>query len=333
MPAGDKSTGSFEADGSSLLVLTYSLEPADKQAAVTDPVTGDILPPPPAAATGSSSAGAEEASELQSSSAFSIPAAPAAAAADAVAAGRVMSMRLPFWLEFPSNAPAAVACLIATLLGPFSGRLGQPLILTWQLARTGPNRGLGLTAGSDNDMTDGVTSGFSGFSSISLSEDVGGSVGCRSVTGRFSREYPDEGLSTAQMEDYDDLLLYDVTPGYNKALGLGVGSQGDLLRSSLQGSGAPRAGQGTAAQTLNRAQTLNPGEGLPWWQGCNPTGSVRLGRAVGSLATVEVVLVPQIAGRQVAPQLLLRSFGGNQPLVVERGAAGSDDEAVLYIQP
>lgn len=336
--SGDKLAGSFEDDGSSLLMISYVLEHANTQQQTTDAATGLALPPPPSTVSSRQSPSAVGTAPRSSSSGDKdasadggrvIPSSPAVAAADAAAAGRVMTMRLPFWLEIPSDTPStAVASLRATLLGPFQGRVGQPLMLTWQIARTGHDE-------DHHDGTagfEGVTdTSFPGFSHVSLSEGLGEAVG--SVSGRFSVDH--DGPSS-RSGDHDEVLCYEVTPGVTKPQG-GSSSQGDLLRVSYQ---SPRHGGSVAhgfAAGLTRAQTssLNPNEGIVWWEGSNPSGSVRLGRAAGSLATVEVVLVPIIAGRQLAPQLVMRSLpvGGIQPLDVAGGSVGGHEEGFIYIQP
>jgi hypothetical protein len=57
--------------------------------------------------------------------------------------------------------------------------------------------------------------------------------------------------------------------------------------------------------------------------GSGPSGVVRLGRAPGSLAVVEVGLQPRATGRVAAPQLVLKSLGGNQVVLLE-GGSGHD---------
>lgn len=276
------------------MTLTYALEPAHNQEKVTDPVTGDVLPQPPSAAAAAAAVGQDPAAAAAAGSNVSA----ATAAAEAVAAGRVMHLKLPFWLEFPCASPAAAtaASLKAVLLGPFQGFVGQPMSLTWQISRTQQ------TPKHKNNVNN---NNFTGLTDISLSDGLGGSTN----------------------SEYDEVLCFDVIPGSSISI--------ETLRSSSQGLaalGAARAsGQGFSG--LNRAQTLNPGDGVPWWEGCKPSGSVRLGRAVESLATVEVVLVPRMAGRQVAPRLNLRSLGGNQPLVVEWAHAAGEDDSVIWIQP
>jgi hypothetical protein len=57
--------------------------------------------------------------------------------------------------------------------------------------------------------------------------------------------------------------------------------------------------------------------------GSAPSGVVRLGRPPGSLAVVEVVLQPRATGQVPVPQLVLKSLGGNQVVLLE-GGSGHD---------
>jgi hypothetical protein len=304
--AGDKLTGSFEADGSSLLQLSYCLETAAQHAdTVADPTTGQQLPAPPTAAADATAVDSE------------------ATAGPSNSSSGVMSLRLPFWLEFPSRAAAAAtASLRATLLGPFHGKVGQPMTLSWQLSRLGG----GVLDGAD----------LAGFSTVDLGSSPAAAAAATTLQ--------DDGSSTPQKqqqqhvndsssnrEGLDEVLCYELVcgePSQTTAAGSSSMQRQDPLHTSLQGPGALAA--------LIQQQTLNPAAetAKPWWSGGGASGMVRLGRSSGALASVEVVIVPKTPGRQLPPRLMMRSLGGNQPLMVECGVAGGlwvEEERCMHI--
>jgi hypothetical protein len=310
-PAGDKLTGSFEADGSSLLQLSYCLESAAQHAdTITDSATGQTLPAPPTAAAAAD------------------PATTTSAAADGAegpaytsSSSGVMSLRLPFWLESPSPATAAATASVrATLLGPFHGKVGHPMTLSWQLSRLGG----GVLGGTD----------LAGFSTVDLGSSTpaavaAGSQDDGSSTPQQQQQHVGDGSSSSGREALDEVLCYEIAPGEpSKAPGSSLQQQ-DPLHTSLQGPGA------LAALLQQQQQDLNPKpEAKPWWTGGSASGMVRLGRSGGALAAVEVVIVPKAAGRQLPPRLLLRGLGGNQPLMVECGVAGGlwvEEEMCMHI--
>jgi hypothetical protein len=233
-----------------------------------------------------------------------------------------MSLRLPFWLEFPSRAAAAAtASLRATLLGPFHGKVGQPMTLSWQLSRL------------DGGVLDGTD--LAGFSMVDL--------GSSTAAAAAATASQDDGSSTPQQqqqqhvgdssssgrEGLDEVLCYELVTG-EPAAGSSLQQQ-DPLHTSRQGPGALAA----LMQQQQQQQALNPKpEAKPWWTGGSVSGMVRLGRAGGALAAVEVVIVPKVPGRQLPPRLMLRSLGGNQPLMVESGVAGGlwvEEEMCMHI--
>ncbi|WIA35159.1 hypothetical protein OEZ86_003631 [Tetradesmus obliquus] len=158
-----------------------------------------------------------------------------------------------------------------------------------------------------------------------------------------------------------EVLPMRVLPGGSAALCfMLVQDQGDKLTGSFEADGSSllqlsycletAAAQPAAAaadtvtitdpstallQQQQHAQNPSKSEAAkPWWSGGSASGTVRLGRAGGALAAVEVVIVPQVAGRQLPPRLLLRGLGGSQPLLVEAGVAGGlwvEEELCMHI--
>jgi hypothetical protein len=279
---------------------------------ITDPATGQTLPAPPAAAAAEdpTAAAADEAEAAACSSSNSN-------------SSSVMSLRLPFWLEFPSRvtAAAATASVLATLLGPFHGKVGHPMTLSWQLSRLGG----GVLGGTD----------VAGFSTVDLggtppaAAAAAGSLDDSSSTPQ-QQQYVGDSSSSGR-EGLDEVLCYETAPGEPSKAAAGSSlQQQDPLHSSLTGPGAL-----AALLQQQQQQDLNPkAESKPWWTGGSASGMVRLGRSGGALAAVEVVVVPKVAGRQLPPRLLLRSLGGNQPLMVECGLAGGlwvEEEMCMHI--
>jgi hypothetical protein len=314
-PAGDKLTGSFEADGSSLLQLSYCLESAAQHAnTITDPATGQTLPGPPTAAGATDPAAATAADEAE-----------APVCTNSSSSSGVMSLRLPFWLEFPSRATAAAtATMRATLLGPFSGKVGHPMTLSWQLSRLG-----GWVLGGTD---------LAGFSTVDLGSSPPAAAAAASQDDGSStpqqqqqQHVADGSSSSSGHEGLDEVLCYEIVPGEpsKAAAGSSLQQQQDPLHTSLQ---RPNA---LAALLQQQQQDQNPKpEAKRWWTGGSASGMVRLGRSGGALASVEVVIVPKAAGRQLPPQLLLRGLGGNQQLLVECGVAGGlwvEEEMCMHI--
>jgi hypothetical protein len=116
------------------------------------------------------------------------------------------------------------------------------------------------------------------------------------------------------------LLCYELVFGQHpKQEAAASGKDGSGSKAG-SGSGASAAAAAAAAADMG-GLSGGANAALLWGvSGAAPSGVVRLGRAPGSLAVVEVVLLPRAAGRLVAPQLLLKSPGGNQVVLVEAGS-------------
>jgi hypothetical protein len=311
--SGDKLTGSFEADGCNLLLLSYSLVPYGTAAGATDPSTGLPLPLPPplpdsaaaaASAGGASNVlGAAAAGSSSSRSLLGPAAATAASIPTAAAAGSsVLTLQLPFWLEFPSvdqQASPTAASVTVTLLGPYTGQIGQAVALSWQLARIA-SADAGVEGAAAARAQQSLSPHATAFSDVPLDGQ------------------PQPQQQQHSSAESDELLCYELVFGQQPKQEAGA--------SGKDGSGS-KAGSGSGASAAAAAAAVDMGglsgganAALLWGvSGSAPSGVVRLGRAPGSLAVVEVVLVPRAAGRLVAPQLLLKSPGGNQVVLVEAG--------------
>jgi hypothetical protein len=346
-----------------MLLLHYALEPAEDVSDIVTTSNGWQLPLPPSESSskGSVTAGNNTSSSksaldtsgggstISSSSGTSVAGSIATAAA--AAAGQTLSLRLPFWLEFPSSAAAATACLRVTLLGPFAGRIGQPLALTWQLERISPDSkeqqqqqqlGWAGTAGPQPPAGSRQVPQEE-FCNISLQEEPSGaratqvkfnspevatlaaaaSGGTKSAGGQAStagRSISLAGLGSNQSGagsgESDDVISYEV-----------VFDQHPQQQQHPAGSGSADESLGASQAAADEAAASR----ASWLQGSPPTGNVRLGRSTGSLATVEVLVVPQAAGKHALPRLLLKSLAGNQVLQVDQGPAapGREQQGIL----
>jgi hypothetical protein len=344
--AGDKLTGSFEADGCNMLLLSYSLVPHGSAAGTTDPSTRRPLPLPPSmhdgtpAAVGLAAAGAAGVQAVgglsTTGSSYDAVAAASASilpASSSSSSSRALTLQLPFWLEFSSvgeSSPAAASVRV-TFLGTFVGRIGQAVTLSWQLARIasadiGPDAAAGEQGtynlisldGSrqqQQQQQEGMDAGYDELMDSSSSSR-------QLAAGGSARQY---GSSA----DTDELLCYELVFGQHQQKQEGTGASNDISSSS-------RATSGTAASAATAAAAADMGglssganAALLWGvSGAAPIGVVRLGRAPGSLAVVEVMLTPRAVGRLAAPQLVLKSPGGNQ---VELFEGGSGPDCMLTI--
>jgi hypothetical protein len=344
--AGDKLTGSFEADGCNLLLLTYStVRSASAAAAAVNPATGAPLPLPPgaqdgaavadtpsslaaaAAASGGSAGGA--AVGLQAAAAASqlptghgsnnLMASSFDAATSGSSSGSMLTLRLPFWLEFPSaddSSPAAASVMV-TLLGPHRARVGQPVTLSWQLARIA--------------APDGAAAGADASAAAAGADEAGGlsNVGLEDVTAQQASQQQQQQV----LPEPDELLCYELSfRPQQQQQGAAAAPPTDTPAShgqsgSAAGAAAAAASAAAAADMAGVSGAANTA--LCW--GCSaaaPGGVVRLGRAPGSLAVVEVVLVPRATGRVAAPHLVLKSLGGNQ-VVLQEGGSGQVVSTVI----
>lgn len=332
-----------------MLLLSYSLVPYGAAAGAVDPTTGQLLPQPPstvdvsrassaagpAAVTGAAgiSGGGAKARSLAAAgnNGSAVAQAASGSAASIVAASSsssssVLTLQLPFWLDFPSvdeSSPAAASVRV-TLLGPYTGRVGQPVMLSWQLARI-------ASADSGPDLDQAA------YSSVALDDvsqqqqqGVGGGLNGYVDSSSSSRQLAAPGSARQQgiSGESDELLCYDLLFGQQQSKQEGAGMGKDIVSS--------RAASGTAANAAAAAAEADMGgmsgsanAALLWGvTGAPPSGVARLGRAAGSLAVVEIALVPQAAGRLSAPQLVLKSPGGNQLVLVE-GSSGHNNTLTI----
>jgi hypothetical protein len=301
--AGDKVTGSFEADGCSMLLLSYSLLPHSAAASCTDPATGLQLPGPPSGAQqqqqqasgGSSAAEAAGASSVVAASMRCSDGGGGGRGTAAAVAGPPLTLRLPFWLEFPSvdeAAAAASASVRVTLLGQLVGRVGQQMTLSWQLARIKP---------TDAAAPDGDAAG--GFASILLD--------AHAAEGQQQDATSRGAAQGQQAAEQDELLCFELLLGQQ-------------LQQEPKGSLSSHRGKAAAAAPSDSG-AAGAGSAAFWGLSAGAlSGVVRLGRAPGSLASVEVVVMPRGPGRMAAPQLLLKAPGGGSSqaaVALQAGAA------------
>lgn len=338
--AGDKLTGSFEADGCNLLLLSYSLTPYGAAAGAVHPTTRQLLPLPPGTNMGqdspeaSATAGTTAAASRQGGSEQVAAAAAAGVLAplggSSSSSGAVLTLQLPFWLEFPSlddSSPAA-ASLRVTLLGPYVGRVGQPVTLSWQLARI-----MSADSGPDGEQAAAYSSVALGDSSHQQQEleAAAGLNGYNESSNISSRQMGAAdgtlGQQGSSAVEADELLCYELVFGQQaQSKPEGVGSDGSGGRAAPS-TAASSAAAAAAADMGGVSSSANAA--LLWGvSGAPPSGVVRLGRAPGSLAVVEVVLLPRTVGRLGAPQLVLKSPGGNQLVLVE-GSSGHNPSLTI----
>lgn len=298
--------------------------------------SGQQLPQPPCIPEGKLDAAAAPASSNALPAPTTSSGAPAASISPAAAAGGggsssgsssavVATLQLPFWLEFPSGdrASPAAATVMVTLLGPFSGRMGHPVTLSWQLARIAS---ADAAAGDAGGSVAGAAAEQAGFSSIPLG-------GLDSQQGKDGVSNTTNSSSSRQLPaDSDELLCYELVFGQEQKQqdhqglgGAGAGAGNDTPGPSRLGAGGSRMNSpaaAAAAADLGGGISSAANAALIWGvSGAAPSGVVRLGRAPGSLAVVEVVLVPHATGQVVAPQLVMKSPGGNQLVLAEGTAA------------
>jgi len=302
-----------------MLLLSYSLNPYGPPDVITAPGTDQVLPQPPAlldtqptgAAAAADGAGGAAATAAASSSGGT----PLAAEQSGVLAGgsscsNVMTLQLPFWLEFPSvrDASPAAASVRVTLLGPYSGRMGQPVTLSWQLAR--------ITSSDAADVA-AAAAEQAAFTNVALGSDSQAAEAAASDdAGDISGQLPPVGSSA----EADELLCYELLFGQQQKHEAGKGA--DTPTSRAAAAATAGAGNAAAAAAADMGGASGSANAALFWgvSGAVPSGVVRLGRAPGSLAVVEVVLWPRATGRVSAPQLVLKSPGGHQVVLVEGGA-------------
>jgi hypothetical protein len=327
-------TGSFEADGCNMLLLSYSLVPHGSAAGAADPTTGRSLPLPPStpddapAAAVPAAAGAaavQLACELSTAAGSSNAAVAASAsilpASSSSSSSSVLTLQLPFWLDFPSvceSSPAAASVRV-TLLGPFVGRVGQAVTLNWQLARItsadsgpvaaageqGPYNSIALDGSAQQQQQQDLNAGY---------DELMDSSSRQLAAGGSARQHGSSG-------ETDELLCYELAFGHQQQKQEGAGASNDIISSSRATSGAAASAATAAAAADVGGISGGANAALLWGvSGAVPSGAVRLGRAPGSLAVLEIMLTPRAVGRLTAPQLVLKSPGGNQVALAEGGS-------------
>jgi hypothetical protein len=279
---GDRLTGSFEADGSSQLLLTFSPLPGDTSntaGSCTDSRVGVIIPHPESGEPLPLPLPPHQQQQQQQQS-LCTP----------------TILRLPLWLQF-SQPPVELPTL-----SPFHGRLGKPLALTWQLARRAA-----------------VDAGVSNTGNVLVDIDLHSApqAAPRSTAAAAAREQ--------QLQLHGASTSGELVPhgsGGGGAADVGVAEQVLCYELSAQ------ALTDSTAASMGGTRGGSSGRDEAWWLPASGTplgGLVRLGRAPGSLATVEVVLTPRTRGALLPPRLVLRGLGASQPLRVECGVAGSGE--------
>jgi hypothetical protein len=241
--------------------------------------------------------------------------------------GAVLTLQLPFWLEFPSvddSSPTAASVRV-TLLGPYVGRVGQPVTLSWQLARI-----MSANSGPDGEQAAAYSSVALGDSSQQQQELNGYEAESSSVSSsrQMGAAVGSSGQAGSSAAEADELLCYELVFGQQApSKPEGVGSDGSGGRAAPSTAASAAAAAAAAADMGGVSSSANAA--LLWGvSGAAPSGVVRLGRAPGSLAVVEVVLLPRTVGRLGAPQLVLKSPGGNQLVLVE-GSSGHNPSLTI----
>lgn len=192
-------------------------------------------------------------------------------------------LRLPFVLELetPQRGRQVRPHVSVKLLGPQSARLGDVVALTWQLTRMADAPGSFHAASESFQAASGAP-----LLPLQRQQQPQEQQKHKQGPGLGEQQHQAGGVGGVPLSsEDDDVLWYELhfaTGGLAASSAAGTSAAAPTERVE-ESSGGTRGGGGASKRH----------------------GSVRLGRGVGSLATIEATVVPQALGLQDVPRLVL----------------------------